>query len=220
MVIPCRDRPWMITEALESVARQQVSDLAVFVVDDDSAEPLEQQHLARFHPNVRLVRNTSALGIAGSRNRGAALGKNPFIAFLDSDDLWLDGALAFMLQEAKLRAADVVFGGIEHFFDNTYSETEITVDKPQQTSVAMAGSSLIRRETFEALGGFSETIEMGEFIDIVSRIRAGGFLITEVPRLVLRRRIHAANYSRLSRQASAGYLDVVRRHLMRGNETR
>jgi hypothetical protein len=74
----------MITEGLELVAGQQGSDVAVFVVDENSRDPREQKHLARFHPNVRLVRNTSGLAIAQSRNRGAGLGRNPIIAFLDA----------------------------------------------------------------------------------------------------------------------------------------
>jgi glycosyltransferase involved in cell wall biosynthesis len=210
----------MICEALDSVARQHVPDVAVFVVDDCSRDPLDHKHLSSFYPNVRVVRNASVEGIAQSRNRGAKLGKNPFLSFLDSDDLWAEGALTSLFREAKLSEADMVFGAVEHFLDKTDAEPTISVDTPSRTSVAMAGSSLIRRATFEALGGFSDSIEMGEFIDFASRLSSRGFLTTEIPQLVLRRRIHSGNYSRLSRQAATGYLAVVRRHMMRRNETR
>lgn len=85
VIVPTRDRPELLGQALASVLAQDLQDFEVLVIDDGSSMPLGTPKDRR----IRLIRNDLSRGEFASRNVGlrAAEGRN--IAFLDDDDLWL-----------------------------------------------------------------------------------------------------------------------------------
>ena len=84
--------------AIDSVLCQDV-DLELLVIDDCSPESLEEA-LAPYstNPRVRLLKNEQNMGAAQTRNRGVSLAKGEYVAFLDSDDIWLPGKLQKQLK--------------------------------------------------------------------------------------------------------------------------
>jgi hypothetical protein len=82
IVIPTRDRPLLLSRAVDSALAQTHESLEVVVVDDGSAEPVE---LAS-HPRVRVIRHPQARGSAAARNTGLASARGRCVAFLDDDD--------------------------------------------------------------------------------------------------------------------------------------
>lgn len=87
VIIPSYGRSTLLQGAIDSVLKQTFTALNLFVVDDASPQPLAPQlHFsdARLH----FYRLSKTAGPGGARNAGVALGRSPFIAFLDSDDLW------------------------------------------------------------------------------------------------------------------------------------
>lgn len=112
VVIPARNRAATLPECLESVLTQTYRAEEVIVVDDhscDDTEAVVQTFAAR---GVRYVQATGR-GAQAARNQGARSAVNPWIAFHDSDDLWLPNKLE--RQVAALRTAhgdpDVVIHG-------------------------------------------------------------------------------------------------------------
>ncbi len=92
VIIPAYERPHLLREAIDSVLAQTLTSLRLIIVDDASPLPLaEQMHLKDNRVKfLRLARNT---GPGGARNAGVADGHAPFVAFLDSDDLWVSSKL-------------------------------------------------------------------------------------------------------------------------------
>ncbi len=89
VVVPTRNRPVLLRQALESVAAQVgVERVQVVVVDEASDPPVDP---ASFPPGlaVTLLRNDSPVGPAAARNQGAEALTTPFVAFLDDDDRYL-----------------------------------------------------------------------------------------------------------------------------------
>ena len=86
VVVPLYNGAAYITETLTSIERQTLTDLEVLVVDDgsDDAGPAA----VRDHPVGATLVEQSHLGVAVARNRGLALARGRWIAFLDQDDLW------------------------------------------------------------------------------------------------------------------------------------
>lgn len=77
-----------IRDAIESVLCQQIP-LELLVIDDCSEDDLRNVLLPYMDdPRVTVVRNERNLGVAESRNRGVAIAKGKYIAFLDADDVW------------------------------------------------------------------------------------------------------------------------------------
>lgn len=93
VVIPVYQRAALAREAVLSVLNQSITDITLVVVEDGTQPNSEQNFsnvAAEFYSDTRfkhivLEKNS---GPSVARNRGAAMGSSPYIAFLDSDDLW------------------------------------------------------------------------------------------------------------------------------------
>ena len=94
-VIPTYNRRRMLVEAIDSVLRQTCLASEIVVVDDGSSDGTAEM-LAQDYPQVRCIRQINQ-GPAAARNLGIAAAKGEWIAFLDSDDVWLEHKIALEL---------------------------------------------------------------------------------------------------------------------------
>ncbi|MBV8191170.1 MAG: glycosyltransferase [Alphaproteobacteria bacterium] len=94
VVIPNHDNGDFVVQAIESVAHQTVHDLQVVVVDDASSDDSDaaiRDCLARLDDRrFRYLANPANLGQCGAIRRGLAELETPFVAVLDSDDVWYE----------------------------------------------------------------------------------------------------------------------------------
>lgn len=101
VVIPTHNRSVLLRAALDSVYNQTFTELETIVVDDGSTEDL--RGVVAGHPTrPQLIRSPDQAGPAAARNCGVRAANGEFIAFLDSDDLWLPTKLERFV--AALRA--------------------------------------------------------------------------------------------------------------------
>ena len=89
VVIPAYNAAATIERALRSVAAQTYRPLEVIVVDDASTDPTATLAADFADLEVRVVRLTTNGGPSRARNAGIAAASGDYIAFLDSDDIWL-----------------------------------------------------------------------------------------------------------------------------------
>ena len=87
VVIPTYNYGRFITEAVESVRAQTVSDIQIIVVDDGSTDDTPEIISRINDPRLEVVRIPNG-GVSAARNAGLALARGEFIAFLDADDRW------------------------------------------------------------------------------------------------------------------------------------
>ncbi len=92
VVIPAFNAAATIDETVGSVLGQTISDLEVIVVDDGSADDTQGTVRAMADSRVRLETQANA-GAAAARNTGINAARGRYVAFLDSDDLWLETKL-------------------------------------------------------------------------------------------------------------------------------
>ncbi|PTM40349.1 glycosyltransferase family A protein [Bosea sp. 124] len=93
VIIPVFGRQASLSLAILSAAAQLCADDEILVVDDGSSPPIALPAMSSFAAPVRLLRSEINLGAAGARNLGLAHAQKPLVAFLDSDDVWLEGKL-------------------------------------------------------------------------------------------------------------------------------
>ena len=84
VVVPVYNRENLVREALASVVSQSRPPAEIIVVDDGSTDGSAAAAAALA---TRVIRQEN-LGSAAARNRGIEEATQPWIAFLDSDDLW------------------------------------------------------------------------------------------------------------------------------------
>lgn len=98
VVIPTYNRAHLIKESLQSVLDQTVQPLEIIVVDDFSTDNTEDVVKSLNSPLIKYFKNQRTKGANGARNTGIILSQGEFIAFHDSDDIWLSDKLEKQLQ--------------------------------------------------------------------------------------------------------------------------
>ena len=98
VVIPTRDRPGLLAEAVECAVTQRGPTLEVVVVDDGSVTPVTLWMDIRA---IIVLRLDESRGDAAARNTGLAAARGTWTAFLDDDDLWAPDKLLSQLQAVR-----------------------------------------------------------------------------------------------------------------------
>lgn len=95
VVIPAYNREKTIEKAIASVLNQTVKPLEVIVVDDKSTDSTVEivQSLCKEYSIIKLICLKKNSGAQAARNCGIKAAKGEWIAFLDSDDEWLENKL-------------------------------------------------------------------------------------------------------------------------------
>lgn len=93
VVIPAYRCAGTLAASIDSALAQDVP-MEILVIDDCPDAPVAQV-MEQYRDDGRVIylRNEKNLGAAETRNRGVAQAKAPYVAFLDSDDLWRPGKL-------------------------------------------------------------------------------------------------------------------------------
>ena len=91
VIIPTYNRAHYICEAVESVLAQTYKNVEIIVVDDGSTDGTEEV-LSLYRGRIRYFYQENR-GPSAARNAGIQKSTGPYIAFLDSDDLWMPDKL-------------------------------------------------------------------------------------------------------------------------------
>ena len=116
VIIPFHNRIKWVSEAVQSVLDQTYHDFEIILVDDGSTEPL-LPYLEIHDPRIKYIRQDNK-GPSSARNHGINLSKGTFIAFLDSDDLFLPTKLERQIELMK-KNPDVLFSHTSYERINT-----------------------------------------------------------------------------------------------------
>ena len=91
VIIPTYNREEFITETINSVLNQTYKDFEIIVIDDGSTDNTKQK-LERFGSKIKLIEQKNSER-AVARNNGVKNSSGEYIAFLDSDDIWIENKL-------------------------------------------------------------------------------------------------------------------------------
>lgn len=89
VVIPTFNREQSTHEAIDSVLSQSHRPIEIIVVDDASDVPFEPRPNMKGGIPITVLRHTKNMGAAQARQTGIEKARARYLAFLDSDDLWL-----------------------------------------------------------------------------------------------------------------------------------
>ena len=97
VVIPFYDHIDWLKEAVESVLSQSYTNIEILVVNDGSKEDVKD-FLKKYENKIKYIYKENG-GPASARNIGIESARGDYIAFLDSDDLWLPNKLELQIEE-------------------------------------------------------------------------------------------------------------------------
>lgn len=96
VIIPVNNRPDLLPRAVNSVLSQSFGNFELIIVDDGSEELTKQviQGFVNNYPQKVIAYFTENKGVSSARNLGISKARGEYLAFLDSDDLWISTKLA------------------------------------------------------------------------------------------------------------------------------
>lgn len=203
-VVPAYNAARTLARTLESALTQTLSDLEVVVVDDGSSDATCEVVAAITDTRVRLVSQRNA-GVAAARNTGIDNAKGEWIAFLDSDDIWLPGKLERQLELMSARAGCLASQGSAYFVDDDLRPLKLRRCVPVadpllaflrfQNLPNAASSWIVKRELLAEIGGFDPNLAILEDWEFSLRLaRYANPLCIDEPLTLYR--VHPGNRSR------------------------
>lgn len=122
VIIPFyREVGWLL-EALESVYNQTYKNFEVILINDGSQEDISI--VVDKYPLVRFLEIKNS-GPGKARNEGINLAKGEFIAFLDSDDLWVSTKLDSQIEYMKTSGFQWSHSNYKRFWNDSYKMKEV-----------------------------------------------------------------------------------------------
>jgi hypothetical protein len=135
---------------------------------------------------ARVLRTPEAVNVAALRNTGARVVDARFVAFVDADNVLAPGwAAAF--ENAAAAGTPAALGApytappAPTWVQAWYDGLRDRADGVRPAEWLAAGNLAVRRDVFEAVGGFDESLETCEDVDLCFRIARAGHAILTVP---------------------------------------
>lgn len=177
VIIPTHNRLNLLCRSINSVLQQIKPASEIIVVDDGSTDHTEQMVESEF-PDI-IYHKQPWQGVSAARNAGIRLAQSQWLAFLDSDDEWLDKKLARQ-QQALQESPDVKICHSDEIWirngqrvnpHRKHQKKGGWIFKHCLPLCAISPSSaLIHKSVFNTVGMFDETLPACEDYDLWLRI--------------------------------------------------
>jgi N-acetylglucosaminyl-diphospho-decaprenol L-rhamnosyltransferase len=204
IIIVTHNSARFLPRALAAVAGQGETRWRLIVIDNAS-NPDERPQAASLAPGASLIQSQTNLGFAAANNRAAALAETPYLVFLNPDAFPEPDWLAHLIAAAERfpRAAAIGStqwradtpgvldgtGDVLHASGIAYRSNHGKRGVPPplgESFAACAAAMLVRREAFDAVGGFDESFFcFFEDVDLCFRLRLAGWRIVQTPDAVV-----------------------------------
>ncbi|MGO9375885.1 MAG: glycosyltransferase [Syntrophobacteraceae bacterium] len=166
------NRPSLLAHALESLRSQDYPNFEVLLVDDGSDQPEALAFLDQLEPEFktrgwRIIRQENSY-LGAARNTGARHAHGEYLLFMDDDNYAEPHEISTFVKVAGYCGADILTCVSKFFSGNAAPSSYLQV--PDQVFLPLGGAAdvgalrncfgdanaLVRRSTFEGLGGFTE----------------------------------------------------------------
>jgi len=177
VIIPTYNRGWIVRDAIDSVLGQAYADFELIVVDDGSSDRTPPI-LDAYGDRLRVIRQANQ-GVSAARNRGIGESSGTLIALLDSDDIWLPKKLAVQVDFFKRNPAALICQTEEIWIRNGLrvnpgkrhrKPSGMIFERSLELCLVSPSAVMVRRELFEKVGLFDESLPACEDYDLWLRV--------------------------------------------------
>jgi glycosyltransferase involved in cell wall biosynthesis len=180
VIMPVYNHAEYLPQAIESVLGQSCSDWELIIVDDGSIDDSLEiaRQFTRRDGRIKLLTQPNA-GPAKARNTALAQAKGRWLAFIDSDDVYLPNALELFTKHIRANPDESFFHGYRHRLDADGTVTELAgqyQDRPTGTAELFGRMYLShlcvcwRRDLLEKTSGYDESLRSCEDYELYLRM--------------------------------------------------
>jgi glycosyltransferase involved in cell wall biosynthesis len=192
VIIPTRNRPEFLAEAVVSVLGQREISLELIIVNDGTVA------VPAFTDNRVQIISSDETGAVSSRNLGVAAANGDVIAFLDDDDQWTDEYWLKRAADAMTQGADFVFGDGHMVYPEgqtkPFAKDADAITLAQDNTILIS-SVCYRTSLHTKLGTFDESLPYYWDWDWYIRVARSGAKMHRIASPVVNIRIHVGNMS-------------------------
>ncbi|WP_144776638.1 glycosyltransferase family 2 protein [Marinobacter maritimus] len=204
VIIPVYNREHLVSQAIESVLAQTYKPVEIILINDGSTDgslSVLRRFEALFPQQVRVIDQPNQ-GQILARNNGIQAARGEYIAFLDSDDLWLENKLERQIPLFE-PGVGLVYSGTEvideegHTIRVESADVTITGNIYPQLLIKnrmTGGTVVVSAEALKHVGAFSTDFKAAENWDLWLRI-SKVYSARAVRDPLLRYRVHDGNMS-------------------------
>jgi glycosyltransferase involved in cell wall biosynthesis len=200
VIIPLYNSELYIKETVESVFAQTYPNIEIILVDDGSTDGTKNVVQPYIDKKLVTYIYQTNKGLPGARNTGIRNSRGPYVAYLDSDDVFfpekIERQVAYL--EAHPRCG-VCYCGIWHFYDGKpdqlfkldytyYSDDEVFPHLLLKNFVNPL-SVVMRRSEIERVGLFDESYLHGEDWEYWVRLAYHGTVFEYLPDMLAKYRM-------------------------------
>jgi phenylacetate-CoA ligase len=184
VIIPTYNAAQYIKDALESAFSQTYKNLEVIIIDDgstDNTKTVIEQYAQHNTQNIHYIYQSNK-GLSSARNTGIKASKGVYIAFLDSDDIWLPAKIECQMSAISESNSIGIIGCGGYFIgsnnrimkefnrENCSDKKDLLKRLSFKNIVSGGSEALVKRECLDKAGLFDETLISAEDWDMWLRI--------------------------------------------------
>jgi glycosyltransferase involved in cell wall biosynthesis len=167
-----------IRSAIESVLRQDYPNIEYIVVDGGSTDDT-LTIVNEYQSRISSVTSELDRGIADAFNKGVRLAHGEFIGFLNTDDVYLPGAISLLVQQFRntTPSPDIAYGDAVCLADGAAPYVVVALGPHEATTLTpfiCHQAMLARRTLFPQVGEFNEGLRFGMDYDWILRCMRNG----------------------------------------------
>src|SRR6187549_2209978 len=198
IITPTYNREQLVQTTIKSIQAQTFTDWELIIVDDGSTDNTESAIQPFLQdPRISYVKKANS-GQAASLNVGVSHAKGEFITFLDSDDEAYPEWLATVTREMKDDTGIACSCAIRKFMDGSIIEEdlgEFHLFGEKMMLKFTCGSLFIRKELFNAIGGYDADLRANIQTDLgyrlIDQLRKTSYKIVTIRKYLIQINIHA-----------------------------
>ncbi|MBX7149342.1 glycosyltransferase [bacterium] len=204
VIIPTYNRLVVLKRAIESVLCQTHRDFELIIVDDGSTDGTVEFLRTIEDERLRVI-SISHAGVSAARNKGITNSRSELVAFLDSDDEWMDDKLEKQLQYIH-NNPDVRVVQTEEIWVRDGKRVNPMKKHKKHSGwifepciplcIVSPSAVMIHQEVFKKCGMFDESLPACEDYDLWLRIALEYPIITMDEKLIVKYGGHADQLSR------------------------
>ena len=177
VIIPTYNRKHTLKRAIQSVYMQSLLPYEVIVVDDGSNDGTKEW-VKQKYPNVKYIYQKNS-GVSSARNKGIKIARGDWIALLDSDDEWLPNKLIEQTNKIKSNLDVKILHSNEIWIRNGVRVNQMKKHKKSGGYIfekcldicrISPSSVMLKKEIFDYIGTFDESLKVCEDYDLWLRI--------------------------------------------------